>query len=225
MSYLCMGTLCLVLLAGALPSIAAGTAGQCVTLVMRHYYAREVHDDYLLRQMEVCLSSTSRSLQYELPPLSVPLTLEAAEGLTAVVTELESGVEVFRASGTSVTFQLPPTDLRYQLRVSVAAGADGVVVGYIDGVEVGRVLLLQHRQARQEVVTIALGGLSGEWWFQTTQPAHVSLTTISVPVTRINASRWRPVYSLRADRPTVILSDGWQAGGYLALRVRFPHQR
>lgn len=203
----------------------------CVIVSTRHYYAREVHDDFIVREIEVCLSQSIKSIAYELPPLDVPLVLEATDGATLTVrlSPIEDlSQPFFILEGESVEIDLPESveDMRYQMEVSVANNSDGVIEGFIDGQVVGRILLHDIHSTGADSLMIALGGLSTEWWFEIdSQPENsVVVFALTTPLTQegdffLSEAGW--IQILRSE-PLVILGDEWLEGGYFAIKATFP---
>jgi hypothetical protein len=204
----------------------------CVTIQTSHYYAREVHNDYLDHEIELCLSNRRKSVRYELPPLTQPLTLSSSDGfnLSVEIEELD-GEEVMRLYGNEVTFSLPTTDgsVRYMMTVEVSNYSDGIITGSIDGEEVGKILLYDIHRLHSDSIVMALGGLSAEWWFAVSdQPedSRVSMAVISQPDIYgdfdESASGWNRLPELTSDS-LVIMGEDWLEGGYFALMATFTH--
>lgn len=210
---------------------------RCVIVAARHYYAREIHDDYLLRQFELCLSSETKSVSYEVPALPEPLTLIAQDGVTisVAVEELSRPGEVFLAvEGQQVTFELPEQGTtenpsRYQLTVEVRTGSSGIIEGRFGDHVIGQILILENHRRYYDSLVIALGGHSGEWWFETTdRPVPGSLVFVAVipePThgqIGVEWEDWRWIYDADRDHPTIILGNEWLPGGYMAIEATFP---
>jgi hypothetical protein len=198
----------------------------CATVTTRHYYALGTHNDYLVHDIQLCLSQTRKSLSYELPPLSQPLTLESTGGFTlsVKVVELESGEEVVREYGDNVTFSLPVQDgsIRYQMTVAVSNRSDGVIVGRIGGQEIGRILLIDFHHQSSDTLIIAFGGLSAEWWFAAqTEDTSVYMALIDQPTSTVSTDvEWNELPGTEGFR--VVQNSYWR-GRYLAIKAVFNH--
>lgn len=215
------------------PLLASQPVTNCVVVTTRHYYAREIHNDFMVREIELCLSEIAKSISYELPALPEPLTIESTDGATVSVsvTDLSNPEQVILfMSGQSVTFELPPLSeaTRYQLKVEVPRDSDGVIIGRFGQQEVGKILLLDSQTRYSQSLTAALGGISGEWWFETRSApagATVRLAIITTPTdtgsfTLISDS-WLRVRDIRLNQPAVIFGEEWSSDGYFALRATF----
>lgn len=219
-----------VALISALP-LQARDNDYCATITARHYYARGVHNDYLVHDIGLCLSDTAKSITYELPPLSEPLYLRATDGyqIRVVITEVDSPEDVLMSlAGESVMVSLPETDpaTRYQMTVIVSNNSQGIIEGSIDGQVVGRILLLDSHTRFSDSLVASLGGLSGEWWFETTnRPQNSSLrfALIDEPTPQgnyaVGEAGWNNIPRTSANNPLVVAGEDWLAGGYFAIRL------
>lgn len=186
----------------------------------------------MVHEIDLCLSRETKSIEYELPPLNKPLTLETTDGsvMSVVVTTLDQpDDQIISAAGQQVVVELPISEqlVRYRLFVEVPVSANGIMVGKIDGQVVGRILLLDSHTRRSDTLVVALGGLSAEWWFETTsRPANSSvwlgLITSPSETGRFHLSEagWSRL-SLRAYH-LVVADEDWLEGGYFAIKASFP---
>lgn len=203
----------------------------CVVITTNNYYAREVHNDFMVREIEVCLSHNTKSIAYELPPLDVPLVLETTDGATLTVrlSPIEDlSQPFFMLEGESVEVFLPESvrHLRYQMQVSVANSSEGVIEGSVDGQVIGRILLRDIHSTGADSLMIALGGLSTEWWFEvaSSPPRSVVVFALTTSLTQegeffLSEAGWIRIYP---SEPLVVLGDDWLEGGYFAIKVTFP---
>jgi hypothetical protein len=210
-------------------NVSALEPKHCVTVGTENYYARGIHDDFIARDIQVCLSHTTKSIAYELPPLTVPLVLESTDGatMTVVVAPIDDlDNSVIHEIGESIEIVLPQPDVRYQMNVSVAASSDGIIEGLIGGEVIGRILLLDFHDTSSDTLIVALGGLSTEWQFRATHRPDYSLVRFGLITTptetgefELADDRW-----LRISRSEflVILGDEWLEGGYFAIKTVFP---
>lgn len=211
--------------------LQARDSDYCATITTRHYYARGVHNDYLVHDIGLCLSDTAKSITYELPPLSEPLYLRSTDGyqIRVVITEVASPDDVLMSlAGENVMVSLPVASpaTRYQMTVAVSNRSQGIIEGSIGGQVVGRILLLDSHTRFSDSLTVSLGGLSGEWWFESTsRPQNSSLrfALIGEPTTQgnyaIGEAGWSNIPRSSADNALVVTDDDWLAGGYFAIRL------
>jgi hypothetical protein len=217
----------------AVPHVLASTPN-CVTVQTRHYYARGEHDGSVLRDNILCLSQTTKSITYEVNSLPQPLTLQSSGGAVMTVYAIDLSqpdTRLFTLTGNVVTFELPQTQPdvqnRYQLTVEMSRGFKGVVIGKFGQTEVGKILLLETPSAYRRILTVALGNLSGELWFETTAiPSntwvYVSPITVPAPDGSFMTNGWKWVKPLGAKNPAIIFGNEWAEGGYYAIRASFP---
>lgn len=219
-----------------LPMTVQAHGTDCATVTSRHYYASGEHDDYLVHDIDICMSHTQKSVRYELPPLTAPLSLTSADqfNLTVTIAELESGEEVMTIVSHELTFVLPVTDgsVRYTMTVSVSNQSDGIIIGSIDGQEIGKILLIDAHRSQSDTLTVAMGGLSGQWWFSIADMPENSMVSFALTDSpdfdghfNITGS-WQEIpESTGSENPAdylVIGQDGWSETGDYAIRVSFP---
>ncbi|MDH5533451.1 MAG: hypothetical protein OEX81_03435 [Candidatus Pacebacteria bacterium] len=216
-------------------SVQAHGESNCITVSSRNYYAREIHNDYLVHDIELCLSRVSKSITYELPPLTVPLTLETTDNfyLWVTIKDIETGDEVLSLRGRDVTFELPVQDgsVRYEMKVSLSNRSEGIIIGSVNGQEVGKIILLDTHYRNTDTLTVAMGGLSAEWWFAITDMPDESLVNFALTsIPDVNGhfditNSWQEVpVSTGSELPEdylVILDDDWSATGDYAIQVTF----
>lgn len=224
------------MLLSLLPMTAQAHGVNCATVTSRHYYASGVNNDYLVHDIDICMSQTRKSVRYELPPLTAPLTLTSTDqfNLTVTIAELESGEEVMTMFSHEITFSLPVTDgsVRYMMTVSVSTRSNGIIIGRYQGQEVGKILLLDTHSSQSDTLTVAMGGLSGKWWFSIADMPESSTASFALTDSPdadghfdITGS-WQEIpESTGSENPAdylVIGQDDWSATGDYAIRVTFP---
>lgn len=204
----------------------------CVAIETRNYYAREVHNDFIVRDIVVCMSHTDKSISYELPPLDVPLVLQATDGATLTVrlSPINNPEQpFFILVGESVEVLLPETEelVRYQMEITVLNGTGDVIEGFVDGQVVGRIMLHDTQSTNRNTLIAALGGISTEWHFEVaSRPDRSSVwfSLITAPDETgdfyLNETGW--IRISRLEEPLVILGDEWIDGGYFAIKATFP---
>ncbi len=228
MKFVLMLVIALTLILG-IPNAMAYEAQNCVSIETHNYYAREVHSDFIVRNIEVCLSHTTKSISYELPPLTVPLVLKATDNATLTVrlSPINNSLQpFFILTGESVEVVLPQSaePVRYQMEVSTLNGSGDVIEGFIDGQVIGRILLRETRSENRNTLIAALGGLSTEWQFMVTSRPPRSLVQFGLITTPSEVGRFNLSEDgwIRMSRTIEVLGDEWLDGGYFAIKATFP---
>jgi hypothetical protein len=220
-----------------IPMSLQAQGNDCVNITSRHYYARDTHNDYLVHDIEMCLTDNIKSVTYGLPPLAVPLTLENSDGedMWVTITELESTEEIIVLSGSEVTIELPVKDgsVRYKMTVVVSNESNGIIAGSIEGQEIGKILLIDEQSDMGfDTLQVSLGGISGEWWFELTERPDNGVwflfSTINEPDSEgeFEINGWNLIPTIPSEdelavthSPLVI--EEWLSGGYFVIQATF----